>query len=519
MNNILYRRILHSFLVISLMSITSCTNSILDDINEDVNHSTVMAPNFIITEIETCTAFDIVGSDYNTYAAVAIEHETGVFGQMYTYDDRSTGPEDPSTYDNMWSEQYNLLLDCKDVIEQCTTGDYEGYYFTRGIAEVMLAYNLALLTDLFGDTPWSQSGNYEEYMQPELDKQEDIYEDVFSYLDMALEDIALGDLTDLSSSDLIYNGDADLWIKAIYGLKARYTMRLLNRSSDQTSDLNKVLEYISQSFTSADEEMKFDHYDASTFYNPYYVFCRSRDYYGLSESLSDKMIERNDPRAQQVFVNSSLEQITPDSEDFLPAPNGESLEVQTYYNQSACDWAETAPTQLLSYHELLFLKAEAEVRLGQDASSTLQSAMEAAFENLAISIQAAIKSSFSKYVTGTCTLSAADVADHFESDILPLYNANPLKEVMVQKYLAFFGASGESIEAYNDIRRLKGEGEDLVELINPNNEVTQAHPDGQFIYRYVYGSSDTTTNPNVYDAYGDGSYVYSEPVWWAGGTR
>lgn len=53
----------------------------------------------------------------------------------------------------------------------------------------MLAYNLALLTDLYGDTPWSQTGNYMEYMQPDLDKQEAIYQDVFTLLDEALEDL------------------------------------------------------------------------------------------------------------------------------------------------------------------------------------------------------------------------------------------------------------------------------------------------------------------------------------------
>jgi hypothetical protein len=37
--------------------------------------------------------------------------------------------------------------------------------------------------------------------------------------------------------------------------------------------------------------------------------------------------------------------------------------------------------------------------------------------------------------------------------------------------------------------------------------------------RYPYGSEDVTTNVNVRTAYGDGSYVYTENVWWAGGTR
>ena len=53
-----------------------------------------------------------------------------------------------------------------------------------------------------------------------------------------------------------------------------------------------------------------------------------------------------------------------------------------------------------------------------------------------------------------------------------------------------------------------GEG-DFITLENPN----------KFPLRLPYGSDDTTTNPNVKSAFGDGMYVYSENVWWAGGTR
>ncbi len=41
---------------------------------------------------------------------------------------------------------------------------------------------------------------------------------------------------------------------------------------------------------------------------------------------------------------------------------------------------------------------------------------------------------------------------------------------MLQKYLAFYGASGESTEAFNDYRRLKALGEeDFIGLANPLN--------------------------------------------------
>jgi hypothetical protein len=81
---------------------------------------------------------------------------------------------------------------------------------------------------------------------------------------------------------------------------------------------------------------------------------------------------------------------------------------------------------------------------------------------------------------------------------------------MNQKYIAFF--EEEAVEAYNDYRRLKAMGNNVITLENPLDAT-------KFPLRFTYGSSDVTTNANVRSAYGDGSYVYTENVWWAGGTR
>ncbi|MNT35626.1 hypothetical protein D3C72_1716600 [compost metagenome] len=106
-------------------------------------------------------------------------------------------------------------------------------------------------------------------------------------------------------------------------------------------------------------------------------------------------------------------------------------------------------------------------------------------------------------------ITSSAASDYFNNNVKPLFQANALKEIANQKYLAFFGASGESTEMYNDIRRWKANGENLIELKNP----------GKFPLRLPYGNDDTTTNPNVQAAYGNGQYVYTENVWWAGGTR
>lgn len=56
---------------------------------------------------------------------------------------------------------------------------------------------------------------------------------------------------------LFVGGDAAKWLKLAYGLKARYTMHLMARSSDVAGDMAKVIEYVDKSFTSADEQAAY----------------------------------------------------------------------------------------------------------------------------------------------------------------------------------------------------------------------------------------------------------------------
>jgi len=37
--------------------------------------------------------------------------------------------------------------------------------------------------------------------------------------------------------------------------------------------------------------------------------------------------------------------------------------------------------------------------------------------------------------------------------------------------------------------------------------------------RLPYGNDSVLNNPTIAEAYGDGFYVYDQPVWWAGGSR
>jgi mannose/fructose-specific phosphotransferase system component IIA len=500
----------------------------MDKINEDVNHTKDPQAKFVLTDLITSTAFNVVGGDFNTYTSAYVEHEVGTFNQLYRAEHRQSEPSAASTYNNVWDQIYTNLRNANMIIAKSSEGgEEEGNYVTRGMAEVLAALNSAILTDMFGDAPWSEASLVNEKglpvnMNPKIDSQEEIYAGVMKYLDDAIEDLQLDDESAAGGpqlNDLLYKGDAEKWLKFAYGLKARYTMRLLNRSNDRNADLQKVIDYANQSFSSPEEQAAFAIYGASNF-NPLFDFQWSRDALAASQSMSEKLVARNDPRIRRVFVDPDWYQMTgSDDEAFFMAPNGENEEAQYYYNTSIFVFAQTAPTQLLSYHEVQFLKAEALCRLGRanEAKPILKAAVVAGIANTEVAVTSAMKAptilSYGGLAETTDAITPAEAASYFDTEITSLFDANPLQETMIQKYIAFFGASGESTECYSDIRRMKALGENFVELKNPANTVNR------FPLRAPYGSDDTTTNPEVKAAYGDGTYVYSVPVWWAGGSR
>jgi hypothetical protein len=500
--------------------VSSCSNEILDEINENNSNPKSAEAKYILADVLTSTAFYGMGGDFNTYFSTYVEHEVGIHNQLFRAETRAGEPHGATTFNNVWVNLYNTLKNARIAIALCDSGGkQEGDDITKGIAEVMAAYNSALITDMFGDTPWSQASLIKDngiplYITPKIDKQEDIYREIILLLDAAIADLQKSDNNPIGEYDLLYQGNVDKWVKFAYGLKARYTMHLLFKTSNRTDAYDKVLDYVSKSFTSASEQAEFGIYDANNL-NPLFDFQWSRDGLAASESLAEKLIARNDPRLRRVFVDADWTQVSgEDDEVYYMAPNGNPSELQYHYNTSAFVYSQTAPTLLLSYHELLFLKAEALARKNDPtAKDVLKEAVTAAIANTEINVTAAMNApavlDYGGLWETTDAITPEEAAEYFDASVAPLFDANPLSEVMVQKYLAFHGASGESTECYNDIRRMKAMGESFISLANTR----------RFPLRCGYGNSDTTTNPEVQQAFGDGQYVYTEPVWWAGGTR
>lgn len=517
----------NNIFILSLFAISvamsSCSKSALDKVNYDKNDATDVSAKFILTDAMTSTAFNVVGGDASLYSSVYMEHEAGDYEQMYNAETRTTDPTASTTYNNLWGAIYGNIANLKIAVTKTSAGGEEaGNDVTCGIAKILLAYNLGVLTDLYGDVPYSETGidanNAIISLQPTIDKQQALYTDITNMLDSAITLLGGSDAAatgGIGSQDLIYAGSANAWIKAAYGLKARYLMHTLKVSSDVTGDLNKIITYAKASFTSADDELKFAQYDGASAYNPLDAFNESRvGDLGVSQSLATKFSNLSDPRGNVAFGTWAGKVLSVASAVAKGIPNGNPNQGQEIYPLSIIDFAYTAPTELLSYHEVQFLEAEAYARLGGQANldnalAALKLAVEDAFTDLNSDINVATP--YFGFDAGA-GLSADDANNYFTTYVTPRFKTNPVQEVMLQKYLAFYGARGESLEAYNDYRRLLALGQSsYVELANPLNS-------SKFPLRFAYGSSDVTTNKNVEAAYKAIS-VYQNAVWWAGGSN
>lgn len=504
----------------------SCSKNALDEVNRDRNNAADVQAKFILTDVMTATAFSVVGGDISLYSSVYVEHEAGVHNQTFNAETRTGEPTLATTNNNSWDAIYQNIKNLKIAIAKTSAGGAEeGNNVTNGIAKVLLAYNLGVLTDFFGDAPYTETGimtpeGTPMYLQPKIDKQSDLYPQIHALLDEAIVSLAGSDAAGsgaIGSQDLIYGGAKASWIKAAHGLKARYLIHTLKVSSNVNGDLASILSHIDESFEKVDDEMKFAKYDGVKYINPLFGYSNARDGLGVSKSLANKFSTLNDPRGNPAFGKwtaslSAVNTITLANAVAQAAPNGAPIQQQYVYPISYVNYATSAPTMLLSYHELMFLKAEALARLSRpsEAKIALNDAVIAAFANLENSI--AIGTDYVAAVPPAINLSDSTAQAYFDNSVSARFNSNALGEVMLQKYLAFYGASGESTEAFNDIRRIKALGQNFVTLENPLNA-------NRFPLRLPYGNSDVTANQAVKAAYADGQYVYTENVWWAGGTR
>lgn len=482
------------------LALASCGEDTMDNINKDLANPPIenMNGQLMITDAMTASAFTVSSGDYAFYTSLFNEQIFGAGNNQFkNVEMRVTAETIGSTvFNNVWNGTYANLNNLKVIIGKCAPGGLnEGQKDLEGMAKLLQALNWGILTDMHGDIPCSEALQGAALKQPKLDAQEDIYKLILNLIDEAIADFdeAAG-MKNVGAQDLIYGGDIASWKAAAHAIKARY---LLHLSVRDNSNFAKAKTEAQAAIDAGFEGFDFAAYDGVSSMNPWAALQYARDYCYNSASLHDKMAERNDPRCDVYFNYYSEGEGGP----VTYGTPGNLADAQTTYELGCPSWltysatsgmpiGSGAKTHLLSLAEVNFILAECQARAGEDYTTALEDALQASFDDTA------------KFGTVTGT-----VADYLAS-LSPRLSANALAEIMMQKYIAF--TRDENVETYNDLRRCKAMGEEFVKMTNPNN--TQ---DGSnyLPVRLPYGNSDVSANNNVRQAYGNGRYCLTDPVW------
>ncbi|MCF6352625.1 MAG: SusD/RagB family nutrient-binding outer membrane lipoprotein [Cyclobacteriaceae bacterium] len=416
--------------------------------------------------------YEVVGGDMSLYLAVWSQLVTGVHAQLHSAD---RFVFDNTMANNTWNSTYTITLkNLKIVMEKA---DESGASHYKGVAQVLYAYTASILTDSWGQIPYSDAVLGAENTSPAYDDQEVVYTaaaiGILAMLDDAIANCGSTNSTATpGSDDLVYGGNMGLWVKAANAVKAKCLTRLANTSAYSAAE---VITSVNNSFTNTTEAFVFRGFiEGATTEHPWFQEENDRAHFATSESLFNLMGGKNDPRAEFFFD---------DGASSTPAPNGAAELDQggDFYTKMYDIVNADSPLEIVTYDQLKFFEAEAYLSLGNttDANTAYEEGVNAALARYGVD--------------------AADITTYTaQSNVFPGAGALSLDDIHEQRYISYYPF--QSIEAYSSWRRTN-----IPALVNPNGDIPRRVPAAQ--------SELDANSSNVPAA------TTANGVWWDDGTE
>lgn len=439
------------------------------DTNIDPSALRDVPVNLILPAAEMQTARNL-GSVGARVTGVIMQQFVGIDAQPLGY---NTYLIDENALDDLWRTGLyaGAMKDCIDIIEKGKTRNIPHY---TGIAKILLALNMGITTSFWGDVPYSDAFQGQANLRIAYDSQESIYAEIQRLLDEAIKDLNLpaGELKP-GTDDFIYKGNAALWIGTARALKARYYMHLTKRDTEAPAKALAALN--GGTIFGNSVEAAFPFGELPTEANPIAFFGTERPNQLALGSFMISLLDANsDPRKGK-----------------YGALSGGNYAVFVKGNTNLF-WAQNnSPMPLISYSELLFIQAEAHLRLGNSIAETrYQQAIRANMERLGIP-----EADITTYLTAVGSINS-----------LPF--DQQLQKIVEQKYLALFGQG--TLETWVDYRRTGYPG------ITPPADASESFNSSKIIpQRYLYPISERNTNSqNLEDAISrQGGHLLDNKLW------
>lgn len=474
-------------LFVGVITFSSCTKSFLD-VNNNPNAATDVPPKTILPVTTVGMGFSN-SNELGKAAALLMQYNanTNPASVAGGYDTWNF-----SGLDGQWSnELYAGVINNLGILIQKTQGKSGAY---SGIAKLELAYTFAMITDLWGDVPYSEAGQgidasgFPKFPAPRFDTQADIYlgnstkgiKSLFNLVREGLNDIASNGPSragvDPGADDRVYTGNLSKWTRFGNSLLLKLALQVSNKVPDSTKAIiNDILVNNKPFIDAIDGSLDFNVPFSAANPNAYYL----QDIGGSitnTQMLSNRflMLERsmNDSlRLSKFYSKPAATFIGWDNGSPFTPPALATRSGYGVYVLGATSSGEGA-IRLITAFRNYFILAEAALRFGTTGDPNTY------YQN---GIRAAMKSA---------GLADADINAYFAANptivTLSGTNAQKLQQIIMQKYIA---SVGNALESYNDYRRTG-----LPVLTPP---ITTAGDDpNTFPQRYPYTNVEATANPN-----------------------
>ena len=401
-----------------LLFFTSCKKQL--DINVDPNNPPIVPVNTLLPSAEVNLAYSI-GGDASRYSASIVQYYAGHRGQPLEY---AQYDFTPATSDTYWSNIYaGVLADLKEVQ---TIAGKDGNTAYVGIADILTAYSYSILTDMYGDIPYSESLNGINNINPKYDKQENIYPQLITLINKGIDEIKLnGGLIKPSSDDLIFGGDLIKWEKFANALKLRLYNHLSQVQPNAAKDFLNTNPLLPVNIAD-NAALSFGTTPSNA--NPIHQFdeLSGRKDNAIAATFINKMVSLNDPRIPKYFfpVKNDGNGLKDQYLGNIPGVDNDDSGENSFSRTGEFYGSINSPVVFLSFAEVKFITTEIQIRSNNliDAKLAFDAAIYADFEYLNLT-----KAQADSYLTNP------NVA----------FN-NTLARAMEQKWITMFQAPYES---------------------------------------------------------------------------
>ncbi len=301
-----------------------------------------------------------------------------------------------------------------------------------GVARILKAFYYLLMTDRWGNIPYSNALKGSGAYSPVYDGQQAIYTDLFKELTEASAQVTAAESKVVG--DIMFNGDMNTWKR--FANTMRMIMGLRLSAKDQTKGkieyaaalaagvITSNAQNINVSFITGDPN------NSNPWYSNYTI--GNRNDYAISKTMTDYMSPKNDPRLPiygEVLAGNVVKGLEFGRNAAVNIPSAYSRIGSFFRNQGS-------PMPLLNYAQVLFMRAEA-AKNGYEAGGDAAAAVFYAD---------AIKASWEQYGV----FNAGAYATFMALPGVVFVPATGLQQIMTQKWVHMYL---NSWECWNDWRR------------------------------------------------------------------